>query len=115
MSPLILAYSNVCTVAEGTWKPMLLHSSRRTSFPSSAALAWVARRPDFGNACRLGFVGFSRSQFSPQAGQFAAILFPLCCQRLGFGGQPPQFLTQSSQLRALLPELFDLAEQARLG
>ena len=37
VSPLILAHSNVCTVAEGTWKPMLLHSSRRTSFSSAAA------------------------------------------------------------------------------
>src|SRR5262245_58150739 len=44
VSPLILAHSNVCTVAEGTWKPMLLHSSRRISFPDSGAEVSVGVR-----------------------------------------------------------------------
>ena len=37
VSPLILAHSIVCTVADGVWKPRFFHSSLWTSLPSVAS------------------------------------------------------------------------------
>src|SRR5262249_19605280 len=66
-------------------------------------------------ACRLAFATLRCSQFSPQADQFVAVFFSLCSERPSFSGPPLQLLAQLGHLRALLPEPFDFAAEARVG
>ncbi len=89
--------------------------------PSLRRLRGVGRRErgrgawTIGRACRFVLARLGRRKLTPQAGQFASVFFPLCGERLSLGGQPLRFLTQTSQLRNLLPEPFDFCAEACVG